>query len=129
MDELKKGPFSLQASVLGYRQVEEGVEVEVCLLAGSQGAGPVWQSVLTLLSRKQLDVRQAEARRCDALMPAQDRLPPPGGAVLVEPAVPLRVWFWSRFRPLFNVLGCSSAAEWMLSVCLAEVEKHRGNVT
>lgn len=123
VDELKKGPFSLQATILGYQQLEEGVEVEVCLSAESQGAGPVWQSVLTLLSRKQLDIKQAEPRCCDVLMVGQDRVPPPEGAVLVELGVPLGVWFWSWF----NVLGCSSAAEWMLSVCLAEAEKHKGN--
>lgn len=128
VDELKKGPFWLQAAVLGYRQVEEGAEVEVRLSAGSQGAGPVWQSVLTLLSRKRVDVRRAEPRRCDALMAAQDRLPPPEGAVLVELGIPPRVWFWSRFWSRFNVLGCSSAAEWMLSVCLAEAEKRKGKV-
>lgn len=126
VDELKKGPFSLQAAVLGYRRVEEGVEVEVRLSAGSQGAGPVWQSVLTLLSRKQVDVRRAEP--CAAITASQDRLQPPEGAVLVELGIPPRVWFWSRFWSWFNILGSSSAAEWMLSVCLAEAEKHRGEV-
>lgn len=122
VDELKKGPFSLQASVLGYQQVKEGVEVEVCLSAGSQRAGPVWQSVLTLLSRQQLDVRQADTHCRKALIAGQDQHLPPKGVVLVELSVPLGVWFWSKF----DVLGCSSAAEWMLSVCLAEMEKHKG---
>lgn len=121
VDELKKGPFSLQATVLGYQQVKEGVEVKVCLMASSQGAGLVWQSILTLLSRKQADVQQAAAGRCDALRAGQ-------GALLVELAVPPGVWFWSRFWSRLNVLGSSSAAEWMLSVCLAEAEKHKGKV-
>lgn len=121
VDELKKGPFSLQGAVLGYKQVEEGVEVKVCLSASSQRAGPVWQSVLTLLSRKRSDLWQAAAGRCDALRAGQ-------GALLVELSVPAVVWCWSRFWSRFNVLGSSSAAEWMLSVCLAEAEKHKGKV-
>lgn len=119
MDQLKKGPFSLQAAVLGYQQVEEGVEVQVRLSASSQGAGLVWQSVLTLLSRKRVDIRQAAAGGRDALRAGQE-------ALLVELSVPPVVWFWSRFWPRFNLLGSSSAAEWMLSVSLAEAEKRRG---
>lgn len=123
VDQLKKGPFSLQAAVLGYRQVEEGVEVQVRLAASSQGAGLVWQSVLTLLSRKRVDIRRAAAGGCDALRAGQ-------GALLVELSVPPAVCFWSRFWSWswFSVLGSSSAAEWMLSVCLAEAEKRKGNV-
>lgn len=121
VDELKKGQFSLQAAVLGYRQVEGGVEVKVCLSASSQGAGLVWQSVLTLLSRKRPDVRQAAAGRCNALRAGQ-------GALLVELSVPLGAWFWSRFWSRFNVLGSFLASQWMLSVCLAEAEKHKGKV-
>lgn len=122
MDQLKKGLFSLEATILGYRPVEDGVEVQVRLLASSQGAGPVWQSILTLRSRKPLDMRQAAAARCDALKAEQ-------GALLVELSVPPGVWFWSRFWPRFNVLGRCSAAEWMLSVGLAEAEKRKGKVT
>lgn len=121
MDELKKGQFSLEATVLGYRPVEEGVEVLVRLSASSQGAGLVWQSVLTLLSRKTPDVRQAAVGCCDAPKAAQ-------GALLVELDVPPGVWFWSRFWSSFNVLGHTSTAEWMLSVGLAEAEKHKGKV-
>lgn len=124
VDELKKGPFSLQAFILGYRQVEEGVEVEVCLSAGSQGAGPVWRSVLTLLSRKQLNVRQAEPPHCKALISEPDRPLPTERAVLVELGVPPGVWLWSRFK----FLGVCSATEWMLSICLAEAEKNKGKV-
>lgn len=118
VDELKKSPFTLEAAVLGYRQVEEGAEVDVRLSARSHRGGPVWESILTLLSRKQLD------GDCGVVTGEGGEPHPPEGAVQVEFGVPLSVWFWSKFCPP----GCSSAALWMLSVCLAEVEKHRGNV-
>ncbi|KAI4798665.1 hypothetical protein KUCAC02_020575 [Chaenocephalus aceratus] len=50
VDELKKGPFSLQARVLQYRSLDVGVEVDVCLSTASRTGTPVWESVLTLLS-------------------------------------------------------------------------------
>lgn len=128
VDELKKSPFTLEAAVLGYRQVEEGVEVDVRLSARSHWGCPVWDSILTLLSRKQLDgdggVRQAETPRGGVATGPGGEPHPPEGAVQVEFRVPPSVWFWSKFC----LPGRSSAALWMLSVCLAEVEKHRGNV-
>lgn len=128
VDELKKSPFTLEAAVLGYRQVEEGAEVDVRLLARSHRGCPVWDSILTLLSRKQLDgdggVQQAETPRVGVVVGQGGEPHPPEGAVQVEFSVPLSIWFWSKF----SLPGCSPASLWMLSVCLAEVEKHRGNV-
>ncbi|XP_023253388.1 uncharacterized protein LOC111647922 isoform X2 [Seriola lalandi dorsalis] len=54
IDELKKGPFTLQVRVLVYRQVDAGVEVDICLSATSRSGCPVWESVLTLLSKNKL---------------------------------------------------------------------------
>lgn len=60
VDELKKGPFSLQAGVLMYRQMEACVEVDIRLSATSGTGALVWDSVLTLVSQDQLQ----EAGRC-----------------------------------------------------------------
>lgn len=128
VDELKKSPFTLEAAVLGYRQVEEGVEVDVRLSALSHRGCPVWDSILTLLSRKQFDgdggVQQTETPRVGVVTGQGGEPHPAEGVVQVEFSVPPSVWFWSKFC----LPGCSLAALWMLSVCLAEVEKHRGNV-
>ncbi|KAM7018078.1 uncharacterized protein LKV04_001724 [Tautogolabrus adspersus] len=52
VDELKKGPFMLRVRVLEYRQLDAGVEVDICLCATSRTGRLVWESVLTLLSKK-----------------------------------------------------------------------------
>lgn len=54
VDELKKGAFTLQVRVLVYRPVDAGVEVDICLSATSRSGSPVWESVLTLLSKNKL---------------------------------------------------------------------------
>lgn len=54
VDELKKGPFMLQVQVLGYQQTDVGVEVDISLSATSRSGCPVWESVLTLLSKNKL---------------------------------------------------------------------------
>lgn len=54
VDEMKKGPFTLQVRVLVYRQIDAGVEVDICLTATSRTGCPVWESVLTLLSENKL---------------------------------------------------------------------------
>lgn len=51
MDELKKGPFTLGAAVLAYRQTEAGVEADIRLSAASRTGSLVWESVLTLGSQ------------------------------------------------------------------------------
>ncbi|CAG02463.1 unnamed protein product [Tetraodon nigroviridis] len=54
VDELKKGPFTLQAGVLMYRQREAGVEVDLRLSATSRTGALVWESLLTLVSSDKL---------------------------------------------------------------------------
>lgn len=44
----------LQVRVLEYRHVYAGVEVDICLSATSRSRSPVWESVLTLLSKNKL---------------------------------------------------------------------------
>ncbi|TKS77984.1 Sushi domain-containing protein 1 [Collichthys lucidus] len=60
VDELKRGPFMLRVQVVEYRQIDTGMEVDVCLSATSHTSCPVWESVLTLLSKNRLH----KARRC-----------------------------------------------------------------
>lgn len=54
VDELKKGPFTLQVGVREYRQMEAGVEVDVHLSATSRTGSLVWESIVTLLSPNEL---------------------------------------------------------------------------
>lgn len=51
VDELKKGAFTLQVRVLEYRHIDAGVEVDIFLSATSCTGRPVWESILTLLSK------------------------------------------------------------------------------
>ncbi len=44
----------LQVRVLEYRQIDAGVEVDVCLSATARTGCSVWESVLTLLSKDKL---------------------------------------------------------------------------
>lgn len=60
VDELKKGPFTLRVRVLEYRQIDAGVEVDLCLSATARTGCLVWESVLTLLSKDKLH----KASRC-----------------------------------------------------------------
>lgn len=60
VDELKKGPFTLQAGVLMYRQMEACVEADIRLSATSRTGALVWESVLTLVSQD----KPQEAGRC-----------------------------------------------------------------
>ncbi|KAF6716969.1 Immediate early response 3-interacting protein 1 [Oryzias melastigma] len=121
VDELKKGPFSLQARVLGYQQTRAGAEVDIRLSATSRSGSTVWESVLTFLS---------EGRGEQAS----------GNEKLVELQAPWRAsfqssWSFSSCSPqqIFSLaarflsLGSGTASGlWMLSVCLAEIEKHKG---
>ncbi|KAL6114696.1 uncharacterized protein ACO6RY_05397 [Pungitius sinensis] len=138
VDELKKGPFVLQARVQEYRQVDAGVEVDVALSATSRTGCPVWESVLTLLSKKEPHKRfrsapkNAHERRPDE--------PAPENVKEIEVRVPRatglqRVWFFCDYSPhrllslparLFGSRTQTAPALWMLSVCLAEIEKHKG---
>lgn len=132
VDELKKGPFTLQVEVVEYRQVDAGAEVDVRLSVASRSGCPVWESVLTLLSRHKLS---------DALHTSQKSQEDDGRSDELENVkqVELRVpqtsglqcpCSFSDFSPrqLLSRLFRAQAAPslWMLSVCLAEIEKHKG---
>ncbi|XP_034548884.1 uncharacterized protein si:ch211-12e13.1 [Notolabrus celidotus] len=133
VDELKKGPFMLQVRVLEYRQLEAGVEVDICLCATSRTGRPVWESVLTLLSEKKL---HKESRNELTSRPDEPVLE---NVKQVELRVPRSaglqcIWFCSDFSPYRLLIAparlfCRSQTSshlWMLSVCLAEIEKHKG---
>ncbi|XP_035515078.1 uncharacterized protein si:ch211-12e13.1 [Morone saxatilis] len=138
VDELKKGPFMLQVRVLEYRQTDAGVQVDVCLSATSRTGCPVWESILTLLSNNKLH----KANRCQPRKEneSQPDEPVPENVKQVELRVPRTaglqcLWSLSDFSPyrllslpatLFDYRSQTSPSLWMLSVCLAEIEKHKG---
>ncbi|KAM4745285.1 uncharacterized protein FYW61_011790 [Anableps anableps] len=135
IDELKKGPFTLQVTVQGYQQTEAGVEVDVCLSATSRSGRPVWESVLTLLSKNGL--RKASR---DSLRNKEEEPDDKENMKQVEVRVPWTtglhcVWSLTDYSPhrllslpaMFCGLKPQTAPGfWMLSVCLAEIEKHKG---
>lgn len=135
VDELKKGPFMLQVRVLEYRQVDAGVEVDICLSATSRCGSPVWESVLTLLSKNKLH----KASRCLVKKENKSQIdePVPENVKQVEIRVPRStclqcVWSFSDYQlfylpaRLFGYRLQTAPSVWMLSVCLAEIEKHKG---
>lgn len=138
VDELKKGLFMLQARVLDYRQIDTGVEVDICLSATSRTGCPVWESVLTLMSKTKLH----KSSRCllKNEHECQPDEPVPENMKLVELRVPRTtglqsVWSFSDYSPyrllslparLIGYRSQSAPSLWMLSVCLAEIEKHKG---
>ncbi|XP_028852093.1 uncharacterized protein LOC114799529 [Denticeps clupeoides] len=124
VDELKKGPFQLQASVSEYRPVSAGVEVDVSFKAVGD-AGPVWESQITLLSPK------TKHLQCH-----QDRLTQADGTdagtrveIRVSWSTGLR-WTWTLYghflKHLLWIQRPTAYGLWMQSQCLAEVEKHKG---
>lgn len=135
IDELKKGPFMLQVRLLEYRPVDTGVEVDIWLCATSRNSSPVWESVLTLLSKNKLCKEKG-------YLPEDEYRGEPvaENVTQVEVRVPwscgLRcVWSFSDYSPyqvfslaarLFGYRSQSALSLWMLSVCLAEIEKHKG---
>ncbi|CAJ1068339.1 uncharacterized protein si:ch211-12e13.1 [Xyrichtys novacula] len=133
VDELKKGPFMLQVQVQEYRELDAGVEVDICLCATSRTGCPVWESVLTLLSKRKLHNNSRNEN------PDQPNEPAPENVKQVKLRIPRTaglqcMWSYSAFSPyrllflptcLFGRLQ-STPNLWMLSVCLAEVEKHKG---
>ncbi|XP_026198098.1 uncharacterized protein si:ch211-12e13.1 [Anabas testudineus] len=142
IDELKKGPFTLQVRVLEYKHVDAAVEVEVFLSATSHTGRPVWESTLTLLSKNKLH----KERRCFLKSENKNHLsgqpdePLPENMKQVELRVPRSpslqcVWsstdcstygLLSLPKRLFGHRSQISPSLWMLSVCLAEIEKHKG---
>ncbi|XP_022612056.1 uncharacterized protein LOC111229842 isoform X2 [Seriola dumerili] len=138
IDELKKGPFTLQVRVLVYRQVDAGVEVDICLSATSRSGCPVWESVLTLLSKNKLHrasrglTKTHSESQCDEPVPENMKQ-----GELRVPWSPRLQCVWSLsdcslYRllslpaRLFGRRSHTAPGLWMLSVCLAEIEKHKG---
>lgn len=79
VDELKKGPFTLQAGVLMYRQREAGVEVDLRLSATSRTGALVWESLLTLVSSDKLqEVAGRLPSRETSEIPSQNQRFKPG---------------------------------------------------
>ncbi|XP_045892084.1 uncharacterized protein si:ch211-12e13.1 isoform X2 [Micropterus dolomieu] len=124
--------------VLEYRQIDAGVEVDICLSATSRSGCPVWESVLTFLSKKKL-LKAVRSPPKDENESQPDE-PVPENMKQVELRVPrttgLRcVWSFSDYSlcrllslPV-GLFGCrlqTAPSLWMLSVSLAEIEKHKG---
>ncbi|KAK6312920.1 hypothetical protein J4Q44_G00162670 [Coregonus suidteri] len=139
IDELKKGPFMLQARVLEYRVVEDGVEVDISLTAISRTDQPVWESVLTMLSQDRGRTPSTQpipewydghldTSESDDIMKAVD--------INVPWTTGLKsVWAFSDYSPhclltipakLSGYRCTQTPGLWMLSKCLAEIEKHKG---
>lgn len=121
-----------QVRVLEHRQVDAGVEVNISLSATARTGQLVWESVLTLLSTYRLQ------KACTAFS-TKDNEHESGlqNVKQVELRVPRTtglqcVWSFSAYQilalpaRLFGYRSPSSPSLWMLSVCLAEIEKHKG---
>lgn len=130
IDELKKGPFQLRASVLVYRAVSGGVEVDIGLSATSRTQRLVWESVLTLMSPSRARseapaaLSQTDEHADGQLDLRQVELKVPG-----FPLMPRSSSDFSLSRVVCAVCGFKPLITprlWMLSVCLAETEKHKG---
>ncbi|KAF7654633.1 hypothetical protein LDENG_00066970 [Lucifuga dentata] len=139
IDELKRGPFMLQVRLLEYRPVDAGVEVDIWLCATSRYNCPVWESILTLLSKNRLCKERGYLPE-DELFYGRPGELAAGNAKQVELRVGWSaglqcVWSFSDYSPyqvfsllarLFGYRSQSALSLWMLSVCLAEIEKHKG---
>ncbi|KAL3976266.1 deoxyribonuclease II [Sarotherodon galilaeus] len=134
IDELKKGPFTLRVQVLGYQPTDLGVEVDICLSATSRFRCVVWESVLTLLSENKLH----KAIRCSPKNENESEKDEPAPDTLkqVELKVPWTADLKCRWSfpcqvlslpaRLFRFTPHIAPSLWMFSVCLAEIEKHKG---
>lgn len=130
IDELKKGPFQLRASVLAYRKGRGGVEVDIGLSATSQMQRLVWESVLTLMSpNKKYRKTTAAKNENDVLSGGQLELKQ---VEVKVPRLPIMLCSSPEFslgRLISALCGFKPVTIpqlWMLSICLAEIEKHKG---
>ncbi|KAK7879598.1 hypothetical protein WMY93_033692 [Mugilogobius chulae] len=126
IDELKKGLFWMRATVLVYRDVSAGVEVDIALSATSRNQSLVWESVLTLLSRNMTQTDTTSV----LLNKHEDEPLEPKQVDLTRPTFPMMPSSdfspWRVFTALCGLNSLITPRLWMLSVCLAEIEKHRG---
>ncbi|CAL8346308.1 unnamed protein product [Lota lota] len=135
IDELRKGRFTLHARVLEYRTVSSGAEVDILMSATSRCGQLVWESTLTLLSRERF-YKTLQGLPTDHNKDWPDRPPLKRVAMRVPWSTGhCFAWSFSDYSPspllvlparLTGCRGRSSPSLWMLSVCLAEIEKHRG---
>ncbi|XP_012686036.1 uncharacterized protein si:ch211-12e13.1 [Clupea harengus] len=131
IDELRRASFRLEAGVAEYRLVDCGVEVDIWFKA-LRADHPVWESVVTMLSPRDFPVLNVQS-----LSNGVD------GAVemkSLEISVPLfaglkSVWAFCDvslknllvFPSTLGVMGRFTVhGLWMMSQCLAEIEKHKG---
>ncbi|XP_077601211.1 uncharacterized protein LOC144215886 isoform X2 [Stigmatopora nigra] len=137
IDELKKGPFTLQVQVLVYRTVDVGVEVDILLSATSRFESLVWESTLTLLSENnQQGAVKSEGENGNYCLKDEEenvkkveiRVPLSAGPPRALSFLDHWIFHWIFYLPSsffgFKLRAISSL--WMLSVCLAEIEKHNG---
>ncbi|XP_076126644.1 uncharacterized protein LOC143106284 isoform X1 [Alosa pseudoharengus] len=131
IDELRRASFCLEAGVADYRPVDSGVEVDIWFKA-LRADHPVWESVVTMLSPRDCPASNVKLQsNCvDAAVEKKS----------LDIKVPLftglkSVWAFSdislkNFLVLpsrLGIVGRSTAHSlWMVSQCLAEIEKHNG---
>ncbi|TRZ04527.1 hypothetical protein DNTS_014378 [Danionella cerebrum] len=122
VDELKRGPFTLEARVNGYRMESTGVEVELSLTA-SRLQRCIWSSTLTLLSPINTKMPRAQT----SLPISHD----PKWEWCISLSAPRRtgvscVWAFCDLWALCGLTRHNLHTLWMFSRCMAEMEKHRG---
>ncbi|XP_056313323.1 uncharacterized protein si:ch211-12e13.1 [Danio aesculapii] len=122
VDELKKGPFSLQALVLDYRTASSGVEVDLTLRA-SRHQRPVWSSTLTLLSPRNTHTPEAQPDLNITHDPASERCL--SLAVSWSSAVRC-AWLFDDVFGWWRFICPTAHPLWMFARCMAEMEKHKG---
>ncbi|XP_065107047.1 uncharacterized protein [Paramisgurnus dabryanus] len=126
VDELKKGPFMLQAQILEYRAVNAGVEVDLSLKA-SRDQQLIWSSTLTLLSPNGTYKPHAH--------PDTEGTHDLTSLRSINCAVPWITgvkcaWVFGDFCSLSaSLLGFTRLTVpslWMFARCMAEIEKQKG---
>ncbi|XP_034760737.2 3-hydroxyacyl-thioester dehydratase X-like [Acipenser ruthenus] len=132
VDEIKKGPFFLQAAVKEYRSVELGIEVDIVFELKDRVKEPVWEGIMTLLSRDMKKLNRKKQHTQESCEPEEVKVI----EILVPWYTGLKYAFASLdynphhlFSPTAKLLGYKSPIAhgmWMVSRCLAEIEKREG---
>ncbi|XP_039613931.1 uncharacterized protein si:ch211-12e13.1 [Polypterus senegalus] len=131
VDEIKKGPFLLQASLVEYRSVEAGTEVDIALELKDQAMKPVWKSEVTLLqestnSSNTTNVAKSEDPKdlkvVNIQVPRITRLKHACASVNYDCVCVL----WLVIKQLLGHKDTLPNGFWMVSRCMAELEKYQG---
>ncbi|XP_028661817.2 uncharacterized protein si:ch211-12e13.1 [Erpetoichthys calabaricus] len=131
VDEIKKGPFLLQASLVEYRSVEAGTEVDIVLELKDQAMKPVWKRKVTLLqesinSSNRTKVAKSEDPKdlkvVSIQVPRFTGLKYACASVNYDCACVL----WLVVKQLLGHTEALPNGFWMVSRCMAELEKHQG---